>query len=300
VTAVRRSPARAGAGPIWRARAVVALLLTACSDPTRPEPLDVPPFVFTSDAEGVTALFRFEGGTITRLSSPGNDDRDAHSAAGKIVFTSRRDANPEIYIADISLGAQLRLTTTTATDDAPALDPTGTTIAFVSTRSGTPRIWLMDASGANPRLLETGSATFVPEGSPAWSSGGDRLAFTSTRTNASQVFVVPATGGQATQLSHEATGAFSPAWSVDGASVIYVVLGGPSVMRVSAAGGNATAFALDDRGISDPACASGICLAVTGAIGAPGDLIVVSANGRTRQSVLARTADDRQPAILVP
>ena len=291
---------RSGVGTLRRARAVVVLLLTGCSDPTRPEPLDVPPFVFVSNDEGTPALYRFEAGTITRLSEPGSDDRDPHSAAGRIVFTSRRDGNAEIYAADLGLGGQQRLTNSSATDDAPALDPTGTTVAFVSSRSGTPRVWLMDVTGANPRLLETGSATFVPEGSPAWSPTGDRLTFASTRTNASQVFVVVAAGGQAIQLSHEATGAFTPAWTADGRSVLYVVLGGPGVMRVPATDGDAAAFALDDAGISDPACGGAICLAVTGALDAAGDLIAISTSGRTRRSILTRTADDRQPAILVP
>ncbi len=289
---------RPGTARAWRAAAL--LLLAACTEPTRPETIAVPPFVFVSDEEGGHAIYRYDAAAVTRLSSPGSDDREPHSAAGRIVFTSRRDGNAEIYAADLSLAGQLRLTTSSATDDAPALDPTGTTIAFVSSRSGTPRVWLMDAGGANPRPLETGSASFVPEGSPSWSPTGDRIAFTSTRTNASQVYSIPATGVGAAQLSHEATGAFTPAWSSDGRSIVYVVLGGPSIMRVAAAGGAATAFAVDDRGISEPSCGRSVCLAVLGLVGAPGDLIAVSTTGRTRQAILTRASDDRQPAILVP
>ena len=291
---------RSGVGAS-RARIAAVLLIAGCSDPTRPERLDIPPFIFVSNEGGTPGIHRFENGTITRLSTTGVDDRDPHSAAGRIVFTSRRDGNAEIYAAAPDFSDQRRLTTSTATDDAPALDPTGTTIAFVSSRSGAPRVWLMDADGANPRLLETGSATLVPEGSPAWSPAGDRIAITSTRTNASQVFVVSAAGGQAVQLSREATGAFTPAWSADGRSVLYVVMaGGPRVMRLPAAGGDGTAFAIDDAGISDPDCRARVCLAVAGALDAAGDLIALSASGRTRSTVILREADDRQPAILVP
>jgi len=279
----------------------VAPGLLACSDPIRPEPLDVPPFVFVSDSGGVPALYRFDADAITRLSAPGTDDREPHSAAGRIVFTSRRDGNPEIYTADLSLAGQVRLTTTSATDDAPALDPSGATIAFVSTRSGTPRIWLMDVTGANPRALVTGSPTLVPEGSPSWSPDGTRIAFTSTRTNTSQVHVIPVAGGASVQLSHEATGAFTPEWSADGQSVLYMVAAGePSLMRVPAAGGDASAFAGADGGISEPACRGSICLAVAGALNGPGDLIVISGSGRGRRTVLGRAFDDRQPAIVVP
>jgi dipeptidyl aminopeptidase/acylaminoacyl peptidase len=279
----------------------IAPAFLACSDPTRPEPLDVPAFVFVSNAEGVPALFRFEADVITRLSASGNDDREPHSAAGRVVFTSRRDGNPEIYTADLSLAGQVRLTTTSATDDAPALDPTGTTIAFVSTRSGTPRIWLMDVTGSNPRVLATGSATLVPEGSPSWSPDGTRIAFTSTRTNTSQVHVMPVAGGAAVQVSHEATGAFTPEWAADGQSVIYMMAAGePRLMRVPATGGDVSSFAADEGGISEPSCRGAICLAVAGALNGPGDLIVISASGRSRRTILARAPDDRQPAVLVP
>ncbi len=286
---------------IRRSCAIAVLVLGGCSAPTGSAPLIVPPFVFVSTEGEVPGIHRFDAGSTTRLSAEGVDDRDPHSAAGRIVFTSRRDGNPEIYTAALDLSGQQRLTTTSATDDAPALDPTGATIAFVSTRSGAPRVWLMDANGANPRPLATGSATFVPEGGPSWSPTGDRIAFTSTRTNASQVFVISVAGGEPVQLSHEATGAFTPAWSADGRSLLYVVLsGGPRVMRVAASGGDATAFAVDDAGVSDTECRGPVCLAVLGALESPGDLVAFSTNGRRRIPVLVRDADDRQPAVMVP
>ena len=291
---------RPGAPLTGALRAALLLLCAGCSDPARPEPLVVPPLVFVSSDEGAPAIYRLEDGTVTRLSASGSDDRDPHSAAGRIVFTSRRDGNAEIYAADLFLGGQQRLTTASGTDDAPVLDPTGTTVAFVSTRSGSPRVWLMNADGSNPRPLATGSAGFVPEGSPAWSPAGDHLAFTSTRTNASQVFTVPAAGGSAVQISHEATGAFTPTWSADGRDLLYVVLAGPAVRRIAASGGEPTVFAPDDAGVSDPICRGAVCLAVTGALDGGGDLIAVSPSGRTRRPILVRAADDRQPAILVP
>jgi TolB protein len=280
---------------------IAALLLAGCADPTRPRPLEIPPFVFVSTDDAVPGIHRFDAGGSTRLSTAGIDDRDPHSAAGRIVFTSRRDGNPEIYAAGLDLSGQQRLTTSSATDDAASLDPSGSTIAFVSTRSGASRIWLMDITGANPRPLETGSASLVPEGSPTWSPTGDRLAFTSSRTNTTQVFVIPAAGGQAVQITHEATGAFAPAWSADGRTLLYVVLpGGPRILRVGASGGDASVFAIEDAGIGDPICSALACLAVTGALAGPWDLIALSINGRTRTPVLSRVASDRQPAILVP
>jgi hypothetical protein len=72
-------------------------------------------------------------------------------------------------------------------------------------------------------------------------------------------------------------------------------------MRIAASGtGDATVFAVDDAGVGDPVCRGGTCLAVLGSLDGPRDLVAFSATGRGRTAVLARDADDRQPAILVP
>jgi len=300
-----RTLARAGLALVRRlgdaALASAILLNLGCSDPTRPRPLDVPPFVFVSDADGIPALFRFDRGQIVRLSAPGHEDAKPHSAAGRVVFTSRRDGDAEIYIGDLALTSQQRLTSEASVDTDPALDPSGTTVAFVSNRSGTPRIWLMAATGTDPRPLDTGSPTHVPEGSPAWSASGDRLAFTSTRTNTSQVFLVGATGGDAVQLTHEASGAFTPTWSADGDVVLYMALaGGPKLVAVPAAGGEPTVFASDSGGVGEAACTATLCLAVVRPLNTDGDLIAVGTGGEVSQPVLVRPADDRQPAFLIP
>lgn len=273
----------------------------ACSDSTGPGPLVAPPFVFVSDADGVLGIYRHDAGVVARLSAPGQDDREPNSADGRIVFTSRRDGNAEIYIAGLDLSNQQRLTTTAATDTRPALHPAGTTVAFVSSRSGTHRVWFMDADGSNPRALATGSPTFVPEGHPVWSPSGDRIAFTSVRTNTSQVFIVAAAGGEAMQISHESGGAFTPAWSADGRSVHYMAIaGGPRLVTVPANGGDARPFAEDERGLSELACGAGACIATIGPLDGGGDLILFSRDGRRREPILERAADDRQAAILVP
>jgi TolB protein len=209
--------------------------------------------------------------------------------------------NAEVYIADLALGNQQRLTIGGSFDGEPALDPTGTTIAFVSSRSGTPRVWLMDATGANPRALETGSTTFVPEVAPRWSPTGDRIAFTSTRTGTSQVFVVPVAGGSAEQLSHESGGAFTPAWVSDGASIVYMALsGGPRLALMTAVGGDPVAFTTHADGLSEPACAAIACLANSGPVGGPGDIVFIRRAGAVPETLTLAGGNDRRPAFLVP
>jgi hypothetical protein len=282
-------------------RWLVATLLGAgagCRESTSPDHT-MPPVVFASRAAGASAIFRASGDSVIRLSAPDADDGEPRCAAGRIVFTSRRDGDAEVYVADLELRSAQRLTTNPGFDGEPALDAAGAAIAFVSGRTGTPRIWLMDADGANARALATGSGEFVPERNPVWSPSGDRIAFTSTRTGTSQVYVVPRGGGTAVQLSHESTGAFDAAWTPDGVALLYTSLvGTPSIRRVPAAGGPSTEFVTDPRGLGEVSCAPAGCVAILDPLGAAFGIAAVGDDGA--RVLVAGARDHRHPSLVTP
>lgn len=290
-----------------RGAAALALIVGAagCESGSAPRLFTVAPFVFASSSGGTWALYRSAGGTVVRISDPGMDDREPNSARGRIVFTSLRDGDAEIYTATLTgrltLGVQTRLTSVYGNDVEPALDPSATSIAFVSSRGGSPRIWLMGVDGANPRPLVTGSPDYVPEVSPRWSPTGDRIAFTSTRGGTSQVYVVPAAGGAAVQLSHETRGAFSPSWMPDGRRLLYTALAGTgAVMSVPAGGGDAVVFATADDGLGEAVCSMRSCLAVASPLGGAGHIVPLSPSGQATRLSLPQVADDHHPALLAP
>jgi hypothetical protein len=288
-----------------RGAAALALMLgvASCDPGPAPSPFTVTPFVFASNAGGSWGLYRSSGGQVVRISDPGSDDREPNGVGHRLVFTSLRDGDAEIYTAtlniDLTLGTQTRLTSEYGNDDEPALDPSATTIAFVSGRSGTPRVWLMDADGANPRPLETGSASYIPEAAPRWSPSGDRIVFTSTRSGTAQVYVVPAAGGVALQLSHETRGGFLPSWTPDGRNVLYTaVTGAGQVLSVPAAGGTATVFATDARGLGEAVCGSRFCLAVASPLGGAGQVVALTATGQPTALVISQVGDDHRPTMI--
>ena len=293
-----------GAATIALAAAAVTAI-PSCRDTAAPNPFTVGPFVFAANTAGHWALYRFRDGVVTPLSTAGTDDREPHSMGSIVVFTSLRDGNAEIYSAtlnaNLTLGTQTRLTNDFSTDADPALSPSAATIAFVSGRSGAPRIWLMDGTGANPRPLDTGSPDYVPEGGPRWSPTGDRIAFTSTRNGGSQVFVVPATGGVALQLSHETRGAYTPSWLPNGSAVLFMALGGPPrVLSVPASGGATTIFATDSVGLGEPACTRTVCLAVLDPLGSAARIVALTASGKRSAIAIPQVGDDHHPAFLLP
>lgn len=281
------------------AAALVAALLLGCSDATGSGSDVISDFVFTSAAGGTRGIHRFSDGVVTRLSALDHEDAHPQSAAGRIVFASRRDGNREVYIADLALGEQQRLTSDPWDDAEPSLHPGGGTIAFVSNRSGTPRVWTMNADGSGQQLFATGSSGFVPEGAPAWSPSGEYLAFTSTRTGTAQVFVVAAAGGSAAQVTHEAMGAFQPAWSSDGSSVVYTTVAGSLTVRVvPRGGGDWEALAASDGALSDAACRGSLCLMVAGESGR-GEIVRARPRGGVPHPVTIGVPDAGEPAFLV-
>ena len=301
---------------IRRARgAVVASVIAAACDGTGPLDVALPAVVFVSGVGQDAELYLWSADTVTRLTSNTAGDGEPHVAAGRLVFTSDREGNPEVYISDVRAATPRRLTTHVATDGEPALHPAGDRIAFISLRSGTPRLWIMDTLGGSLAALPTGSATFSPERAPAWSPQGDRIAFTSSRTGTSQVFVVDASGGDAVQVTTEPGGAFDPSWSATGTHIVYAAGGGtPRLRAVRVTGGEAADYAvLPDTALGEPSCGAHYCVAVRGAYGDDGDLVAfgaprVASGGvgvppipppTTGVRVLVEeTGNDRQPAIV--
>ena len=240
---------------------IAATLLMACGDGTAPRRVEPPPFIFVAGALNAAELVKWEDGTTTPLTSNAFLDTDPHVAADRIVFSSNRDAGTEIYFATLDLASPRRLTTTPASqeDVEPALDPSGTQVAFVSTRSGVPRLWLTDTLGAAPSAIATGSAAGVPERAPAWSPDGSRLAFTSSREGESQVYVLPLDGGEVQRLTNEASGAFEPAWNGN-TEVVYTAGGASRIKAVTVSSGAVRFVSPAGAAMDQPTCGRGVCI----------------------------------------
>ena len=99
----------------------------------------------------------------------------AAPATAKIVFTSNRDGNAEIYIMNPDGSGQINLTRHRAADFDPVWSPTGEHILFVSDRSKTLDLYLMDADGRNVRQFFVKTAR---RQHPTWAPNGKKVAYT--------------------------------------------------------------------------------------------------------------------------
>lgn len=82
----------------------------------------------------------------------------------------------QIFILDEAGGTRQQLTRD-GDNSAPAVSHNGKRIAYVSTVSGHPELWLMDINGANPQQLTYIKASRM--GQPRWSADDQTLLFTS-------------------------------------------------------------------------------------------------------------------------
>jgi TolB protein len=74
------------------------------------------------------------------------------ACAGRMVFSSTRDGNSEIYSSNADGSGVRRLTNDPGIDVSPTCGPNGQ-IAFVSNRHGSPQIWVMDANGGGQKRV---------------------------------------------------------------------------------------------------------------------------------------------------
>lgn len=131
----------------------------------------------------------------------------------KIVFTSRRDGNSEIYSMNPDGSDQKNLTQHRAMDSAPVWSPTGEQILFVSDRGGVEDLYLMDADGTNVRQV---FKKLIGREFPTWSPDGKALAY--HRFHTSAIYTAAIDGKDETKVAD----GLWPAWAPNGSEIAFM------------------------------------------------------------------------------
>ena len=98
-------------------------------------------------------------------------------------------------------------------NQSPAWSSDGTKIAFSSSRSGDPEIWVADAGGGNPRKITSFRG---PDVSPTWNPRTNaQIAWVSGRTGLPQIYTMDQDGSNVERLTDSGY-AISPSWAPNG------------------------------------------------------------------------------------
>lgn len=136
----------------------------------------------------------------------------------QLIYTSYRDGNPDIYVADLVVGRIKKVVSFSGLNISPSWSPSGDQIAFATTRNGNAEIYTSDKEVKKFKRLTFNQADDI---SPSWSPTGNDLAFTSDRGGNPQIYVMGADGTNVRRLTFEGDYNTSPAWSPKGDWIAY-------------------------------------------------------------------------------
>ncbi len=138
----------------------------------------------------------------------------------RIVFTSRRTGNYDLFRINVDGTGLVQLTGDGATDSAATWSPDGSRLAFQSRRTGNDDIFIMNADGGGLVQL-TNNLDY--DGEPAWSPDGKQIAFISRRTPGDHTFFLYVMNADGSGQRVLASSPYSsrPAWSPDAQRLLY-------------------------------------------------------------------------------
>ncbi len=146
-------------------------------------------------------------------------DSTAQRFESRIVFTSNRDGDWDIYSMDVNGENLVQLTDHPASDEYPACSPNGRRIVFASDRGVTRDLYVIDRDGNNVLRL-TQDNFFAARVS--WSPDGAKIAFSSFCKINCDIFTMDADGNNRTRLAKHKWQDVRPSWSPDGSKITFV------------------------------------------------------------------------------
>lgn len=153
----------------------------------------------------------FNGGVTTSAKAP---------STAKIVFTSNRDGNGEIYVMNPDGSQQVNLTKHPAADFDPVWSPTGEQILFNSNRDGEWDLYFMDPDGKNVRKAFAKSAD---RRQPTWSPDGKQIAY--LKVDEWAIYAATIDGKTVEKIADTGEEGGSPAWSPGGSEIVFTLAG---------------------------------------------------------------------------
>lgn len=137
-----------------------------------------------------------------------------------VSFTSYREGNPDLYVAELVQGRIRRLSSRLGINVGGSWSPDGKTMALTLAPDGNPDVYLIDPeSGRQIKRLTRSGGIDV---GPSWSPDGSRIAFVSERSGGAQVYSMNADGTDLKRVTFGGNFNTDPVWSPDGTQIGFV------------------------------------------------------------------------------
>ncbi|MFH1175863.1 MAG: protein kinase [Acidobacteriota bacterium] len=177
---------------------------------------------FTSTRQGSRAIWYVssdsgEPGPLTAGTGP--ESQPSVSRDGSRLAYSTYAHQSDVVLVDPATGERSRFGDLRM-DDQPSIAPNRSAIAFVSNRWGKNDIWLQPLRpvGAARRLTDQPGGASLPQFSP----GGRWIAYHRAYLGQRDIMTVDTEGRQPIRFTDDGSQNFHPAWSPDGAQIVYV------------------------------------------------------------------------------
>ncbi len=168
---------------------------------------------FESKRTGIFEIFSMDRNGSNEVNLTTNsvyDGTPTWSPTGHIAFRSTISDSNDIFSMRRNGTHWKRLTFGRGVNRVPAWSPDGSKIAFVSNRTGSNQVYVMDADGSGTTQL-----TFTIRGSnlnPSWSPDGRWIAFYSNRSGNNEIYVMHADGSRVIRVTNNSASDILPSW----------------------------------------------------------------------------------------
>ncbi len=136
----------------------------------------------------------------------------------KVVFTSYREGNPNLYQMTIRSGEVRKISGEPGINIGGAYSPGGGRLAYVMSKDGNPEIYILGKYSKTPKRLTNNWATDV---APQWSPDGKKMIFMSDRAGSPQIYLMDYDGKNPFRLTYRGKYNANPDWSPRGDRIAF-------------------------------------------------------------------------------